>query len=153
MCLHETGIEYFQGKLENFFCSRGSFVFTINFGGTTQVVRSSSDRRDVKFFLFLVDGSPIGSRRQFPRAASKKNYADRFAPAARYGLRDLGSRRAHFHRTFLGDSGFVRRVLFDDALYPGSLRNQTEVLIILEKIFAQDKGGDNFDAKNFFVRR
>ena len=155
---HETGIWHVQGKLENFFGSRGSFVFAINFGGAAQVVRSSSDRRAVKFFLFFVDGSPLGGRRELFCAASKKNYARRIDFAARNGLRSLGGRRAHFHRTFLVDGVFVRRILFYVARRPGSFRNQTKVLIgdfchseknLRMVSCVQDKGGDNFDAKIF----
>ena len=126
---HETGIEYVQGKLENFFGSRGSFVFAINFGGTAQIVRSSPDTRAVKFFLFPFDGSQIGGGSFFSRAASEKNYARRLALEAGHGLRDFGGCRAHLDRTFLGVGNFVRRVLFDDALCPGSRRSQTKVLI------------------------
>ena len=132
---HETGIEHVQRKLENFFGSRGSFVLAINFSRAAQVVRGGSDGRDVEFFLFLVDGRQIGSRSVFARAASQKNYAGRFAPSAGHGLRDLGGGRAHFHRTFFGHGNFLRRILFDGALCPGSLGSQTKVLIVLKKFF------------------
>ena len=155
---HETGIWHVQGKLENFFGSRGSFVFAINFGGAAQVVRSGSDRRAVKFFLFLVDGSSLGGRREFFCAASKKNYARRINFAARNGLRSFGSRRAYFHGTFLVDGVFVRRILFYVARCPGSFRNQTKVLIgdfchseknLCMISCAQDKGGEEPGSKIF----
>lgn len=129
MLTHETGIEHVQGKLESFYGSRGSLIATVDFGGTAQVVRSGSGRCVVKFFLFPVDGSPPRSRRELARASSKKNYVGRLATEARNGFHSLGSRRAHIHRTFLGNGNLVRRVLYNVARRPGSLRGQTKVLV------------------------
>ena len=121
VCRHETGIEYVQGKLESFSGSGGNFVPATYFSGTTPFVRGSFDRCAVEFFLFLVDRSTIGSRREFSRASSQENYAYRLIAPARNDFRGLGGRRPHFHRIIFGGGDFVRRILFDCALCPGSL--------------------------------
>ena len=158
MCLHETGIEYVQGKLENISDSRGSFVFAIDFGRAAQVVRSGSDGRAVEFFLFPVDGSAAGGGGEFFRGSGEKNHAGRIALAARNGFHHLGGRRPHLGRTFLGDGGLLRRILFCRAHRPGSLRTQTKILngdIYHSKknlrvlSCAWDKGGEKPDPKIF----
>lgn len=128
MLTHETGIKHVQGKLESFSDSRGSFVFAVSFGGTASVVRSGFGWCAVEFFLFPVDGSALGSSREFSRKSSKKNYARRIIVAARNDFHSLGSRRSHFHRTFFDGGDFFRRVLFDFAVRPGSFRSQKKIL-------------------------
>lgn len=114
--------------MENFFGSSGSLIVAVDFGRTVPIVRGSLNRCAVEFFLFPLNGSPIGGSSERICAASKEDYASRIDSSIGDDLRGVSGRRAHFNGTVLGVGSIVRRVLLNVALYIGSLRSPKKIL-------------------------